>query len=81
MMNDDEAWFRPKRYGYGAGMPIRWQGWTTLGVYVLAVLAASLLIERTVVGYVAVVLVLTLVIVVICARRTLGGWRWRWGED
>ena len=21
------SWFAPKRYGYGAGAPISWQGW------------------------------------------------------
>ncbi len=25
-------WFAPKRYGYGAGLPIAWQGWVlTIG--------------------------------------------------
>ena len=26
-MNDGPDWFAPKRYGYGSGMPIAWQGW------------------------------------------------------
>lgn len=25
-----QAWFAAKRYGYGAGMPIAWQGWIAL---------------------------------------------------
>ena len=31
-MSDGPEWFAPKRYGYGAGLPISWQGWAiTLG--------------------------------------------------
>ena len=26
-MKDDKPWFAPKRFGYGAGLPIAWQGW------------------------------------------------------
>lgn len=35
---DDGAWFAPKRQGYGAGLPIRWQGWVVLGAYLLVVI-------------------------------------------
>ena len=32
MSDDGPEWFAPKRYGYGAGLPISWQGWAvTLG--------------------------------------------------
>jgi hypothetical protein len=27
-------WFAPKRYGYGAGLPITWQGWAVTLAYV-----------------------------------------------
>ena len=27
---EDGAWFAPKRYGFGAGLPIAWQGWALL---------------------------------------------------
>ena len=36
----DEAWFPAKRYGWGWGLPTRWQGWVTLSSY-LGVLAGS----------------------------------------
>ena len=30
MSDDGPEWFAPKRYGYGAGLPIAWQGWAVI---------------------------------------------------
>jgi hypothetical protein len=37
-MNDrrPQYWFPAKRYGWGWGPPVCWQGWAVLGIYVLA---------------------------------------------
>ena len=40
-----EPWFRAKNYGFGAGLPIRWQGWALLATYLLA--ATGILANRT----------------------------------
>ena len=46
-MSDEAEWFAPKRYGYGAGLPISWQGWAlTLGFVLLTVLLAIALSDR-----------------------------------
>lgn len=78
-------WFPPKRYGYGAGLPIAWQGWVVLGVYIAALLGLALLAPGQSgpgqIGVAVAVLVLTAALIVITRRRTRGGWRWRWGED
>ena len=36
-MNDDDRdiWFPAKRYGWGWGFPIAWQGWVVLLVYLV----------------------------------------------
>jgi hypothetical protein len=79
-MADGPEWFAPKRYGYGAGLPISWQGWAlTLG-YVALVIAISVTLKDRPLQLVAIVIPLTAVLIVICARTTRGGWRWRWGE-
>ena len=79
-MSDDRDWFAPKRFGYGAGLPLSWQGWLlTLG-YVPLLLLSTLLVRYSWIGYASVVTMLTVVFIVICARTTRGGWRWRWGE-
>ena len=41
-----EPWFRAKRFGYGAGLPFKWQGWVVLGFYVLAMTGLGLLADN-----------------------------------
>ena len=80
-MSDEPKWFAPKRYGYGAGLPISWQGWAlTVGFVVLTMLLAVRLANRPI-QLIAVIIPLSVTFIVISARTTRGGWRWRWGED
>jgi len=74
-------------YGYGSGLPIAWQGWVVLAAYALICGGAApvLLIvlpnpDLYAFSALAVVRVATIVLMIICARKTQGGWRWRWGE-
>lgn len=80
-MRDGPEWFAPKRYGYGAGLPISWQGWALMIGYMALLLGISVLLKNRPLKLIAAVLPLTLVLVVISARTTRGGWRWRWGEE
>ena len=78
-MSDGPEWFAPKRYGYGAGLPISWQGWgVTIGFVVLIGLA-SLIARYSWIGLISALVMLTVTFIVIAARTTRGGWRWRWG--
>ena len=87
-MNDrlsDNNWFLPKRFGYGAGWPIAWQGWALLGgyislIFILAWLVAAGSLALEVFGVVMFVGV-TLSFGEACRRHTRGGWHWRWGKD
>ena len=79
-MSDGPEWFAPKRYGYGAGLPISWQGWAlTFGFVVLTMLLAVRLANQPI-QLIAVIVPLSVTFIVISARTTRGGWRWRWGE-
>jgi hypothetical protein len=79
-MTEGPEWFAPKRYGYGAGLPIAWQGWAlTIGFIAITVAAAVLLAKRPLV-FLALLTPLLLLFTLICARTTKGGWRWRWGR-
>ena len=40
MKNDTQYWFPAKRYGWGWGLPITWQGWV-ITVIVVAMLVAG----------------------------------------
>ena len=80
-MSDGPEWFAPKRYGYGAGLPISWQGWAlTIGFVLLTILVALGFGNRPI-QLIAAIIPLTVAFVVISARTTRGGWRWRWGEE
>ena len=79
-MTEGPDWFAPRRYGFGAGLPIAWQGWLLLAVYTAVILAAVLLLQFSPVAMFAVVVPATALMMLITARTTRGGWRWRWGE-
>jgi prolipoprotein diacylglyceryltransferase len=81
---DDGAWFAPKHFGIGTGLPIRWQGWALLAGY-LAVIALFGYLSQSPNGGMravsfAMILGATVWVAVVAARRTRGGWRWRWGK-
>jgi hypothetical protein len=79
-MTDDPEWFAPKRYGFGSGLPISWQGWAlTAGFIALVFMSACLFAGRPVVMF-AILAPAVATFLVISARTTRGGWRWRWGE-
>lgn len=73
-----KAWFAAKRFGYGAGWPISWQGWLTLAVFFVALAMAVVTLSglARVLGIVVVVVCLA----VVAGFKTEGGWRLRWGK-
>jgi len=79
-MSDGPEWFAPKRFGYGAGLPISWQGWVLTIGFVLASAALGVVLARKPLAFIAVMVPLTLAFVLIAANTTKGGWRWRWGK-
>lgn len=82
-MNDKPTfWFPAKRYGWGWGFPVRWQGWVVFASYAaLIYLGLDFFFEprRDRVALAAYVLVLSVLLVAIC---WLKGERpaWRWGK-
>lgn len=80
MSDDAPEWFAPKRYGYGSGPPISWQGWAVTIGFVLLVIALSFELRDRPPALVAAIALPTVGFMVICAKTTRGGWRWRWGE-
>lgn len=75
-------WFAPKRFGYGAGLPIAWQGWAVMAAYLIVVAACAVaLMPRHPFVTVAILVAATAVLIVVSAQHTRGGWKWRWGRD
>jgi hypothetical protein len=79
-MSDGPEWFAPKRYGYGAGLPISWQGWALTIGFVALIIPLSVVLRDRPAAMIAAIIPPTAAFVVICAITTRGGWRWRWGE-
>jgi hypothetical protein len=80
-MNDGPEWFAPKRYGYGASLPISWQGWVLTFAFVGIIMLAGVLLKSRPWQLIAVAIPVSVTFMVICAKTTRGGWRWRWGEE
>ena len=76
-----KIWFPAKTYGWGWGLPLCWQGWVVMGVYLAAMAAilAALPGPKHIHAKLACVFGLSLLLVAIC------WWKgekpeWRWGE-
>jgi hypothetical protein len=80
-MSDGPEWFAPKRYGYGSGLPISWPGWLLMIGYLALIMGTSVMLRDRPLQLIAVIIPVTAVLMVICARTTRGGWRWRWGDE
>lgn len=73
-------WFAAKRYGLGGGRPIAWQGWAVLLIFLAIVIGATQLANRNPWIMGSIIFTATAIFLVIAARTTRGGWRWRWGD-
>ena len=80
-MSDNGEWFAAKRYGVGAGLPISWQGWAITLAFGAITAAAIYAFGDHPMQMFAVLAPAIIVFMIICARTTRGGWRWRWGDE
>ena len=82
MNQTSEFWFPVKRYGWGWGPPVCWQGWLVVLTYV-ALLCAGIYCFRSRLeapGFLIYVLALTAALGVVVALKGERPVRWRWGE-
>ena len=77
-----DIWFPAKRFGYGWGLPVRWQGWVFMiasgAIFTIGTtwLAAFEYFALATVFFIA-MLVLLFVVCIIKGEKL----RWRWGDD
>lgn len=82
-MDDDQGfWFPAKRYGWGWGLPVRWQGWVVLFAYIALIVLAVVRFPpaRNLPAFLLVVVLGTLSFVAVCWWKGERP-RWRWGEE
>ena len=82
MPGEREYWFRAKRYGWGWGLPMTWQGWMVLVAFIVLLVLGSILFppHKQLWSYLAYVVVLALLLTGICWLKGEPP-RWRWGSD
>ena len=81
MADDRQYWFRAKRYGWGWGLPLVWQGWAVLLGFILLLAAGSVLISPAEhLGlHLAYVAALSAALVAVCYAKGEPP-QWRWGR-
>ena len=80
LFNDSKPWFRQKSFGYGAGLPIAWQGWLVVAIHVAVIVGGALLLQSQPAATIAWALLAGLVPLPLYAAKTRGGWKWRWPD-
>jgi hypothetical protein len=76
----DKAWFAAKKYGYGWGLPLRWQGWIVLLVYCVVIVAIGIgVAARSPISFVVCAGLVSGAFVAICFWKGEPA-KWRWGE-
>jgi hypothetical protein len=75
----DQAWFAAKTYGWGWGLPRRWQGWVVMVGFLAALIGGTPIARKDVTLFVGYAIVLSFILAAIC------WWKgetpsWRWGD-
>ena len=78
MLKQDRYWFAAKSYGIGWTLPVSWQGWVTVLLYLGLIAAGAGLIETRSIRL-TVIVVATLVLIAIVAWKGEKPVRWRRG--
>ena len=77
----NEAWFPAKTYGWGWGVPKRWQGWVVGGAFVVGLVFPGIAIaSRNILFYFGYVILLSVILSLVCYWKGESP-RWRWGGD
>jgi hypothetical protein len=82
MQTNGDYWFPAKRYGWGWGFPITWQGWLVLlGFFALVLFGIYLFPPRqSLAAFVLYVVALSVLLTLVCWLKGEPP-RWRWGND
>jgi hypothetical protein len=80
---ETKYWFRAKRYGWGWGLPITWQGWVFFCVWLAAIVGGAVGLRRSLpthLGpYFLFIAVMIGIMAIVCHAKG-EPLRWRWGD-
>jgi hypothetical protein len=82
MPPEPRYWFPAKRYGWGWGPPITWEGWLVMLVFFCFVIAGVVLVppQRSLPGFIGYFVLLIVLLAATCYWKGEPP-RWRWGDD
>jgi len=82
MPTEPPYWFPAKRYGWGWGLPMTWQGWLVLAIFGALVVAGTFLFppRQAAAPYLVYIGVLSALLIAVCWLKGEPP-RWRWGSD
>jgi len=82
LRTEPEYWFPAKRYGWGWGLPIAWQGWVVFAGFVVLLLVGAFLFapREALAAYLIYVTILSAALIGVCWLKGEPP-RWRWGAD
>ena len=74
-------WFPAKRYGWGWGPPVTWEGWAVVAAFVGLVAAGAFIFppKASLPAYIAYVVGLSVALTFVCWLKGEPP-RWRWGD-
>jgi hypothetical protein len=82
MPPESEYWFGAKKYGWGWGLPLKWQGWAVLGAFFVLLAAGNLwLLTLTFspILFLCYLALLTAALIGVCYAKGEPP-KWRWGR-
>jgi hypothetical protein len=78
---DEKIWFPAKRYGWGWGLPVAWQGWLVVCGYLSLLIVGSVtLLPQAFAAYATFVVIVSAAFVWLCWLKGERA-RWRWRKD
>lgn len=77
LLLDDRPWFRAKRRGYGAGLPIAWQGWAMLILHIALIFGLAMLLQGRPLLLLFAAIIAGVAPMPLYRAKTAGGWTWR----
>lgn len=72
-----KPWFAVKRFGYGVGLPISWEGWLLITLFVATITVLGLVLSPLL--FVLSVIPATAALLLIAHRQSDDDWRYRNG--
>jgi hypothetical protein len=77
-----EYWFAVKLYGWGWGLPVRWQGWVVLSLYFASIYVGIRYLrpQDNVSGFLILLAISSAILIAIVAWKGEKPLGWRWGK-